>query len=133
MKNNNADIDKNLGENIITIKGNASNMFDKAVFVLKPEFLSDSNSIDFVKEADNILNNYMLQAVFETQNTKNALLKKTTLNYNNIDTKPTQNKIIQNKNTNHNTNHNRNNFIDSLLGFSIFLCSVVMFILLFYI
>ncbi len=111
---------KNINDNIITINGSSEHMFDKAIFVLKPEFHHDPNSLDYVKEADRILNNYMLKAVSELQQTK-----------------PNPNILVQNNNTHKKIStkscvksRKYNNMIDKLLGFSIFICSFILLYLL---
>ncbi len=111
---------KNSYDNIITISGTSENMFDKAIFVLKPELHCDPNSLDFVKEADKILNNYMLKAVSELQNTK-----------------PNPNILVQNNNTiKKNTTKNKvkskelNALIDRLLVFSILICGLIVLYLI---
>ncbi len=111
---------KNNFDNIITISGTSDNLFDKAIFVLKPELQPDTNSLDFVKEADRILNNYMLKAVTELQQTKpnpNILVHETTPK---IKT-PTKTKAQSKK---------LNNLIDRILILSILFCCVAVMYLL---
>ncbi len=111
---------KNLNDNIITINGTSEHMFDKAIFVLKPEFNHDPHSLDYVKEADRILNNYMLKAVSELQQTR-----------------PNPNILVQNntplkKNTTKSSvkSSKSNHLIDQLLGFSILMCGIILLYLL---
>ncbi len=111
---------KNSNDNIITISGTHEHMFDKAIFVLKPELNYDPNSLDFVKEADRILNNYMLKAVSELQNTKpnpNILVQ----NNNHLNKTSTKSKV---------KSKGLNTLIDRLLVFSILLCGLVVLYLL---
>ncbi len=108
---------KNISENIITINGTSENLFDKAIFVLKPESVPDPNSLDFVKEADKILNNYMLKAVSELQSTKpttNIIVQNNPLKRRAIAKKPTK----------------LDRLIDRLLAFAILSCGVVVMSLL---
>lgn len=129
---------KNIKDNILTIEGNSDNLFNKVVFVLKPETQEDINSIDFTKEADKILNNYMLNAVYEIQSkgsiNKNSLNENRNINkYKSVE----PNSKPQQKNHSYNNSYtpqqSTNNFIDRFLTFSILLCSVVIFVLLYYI
>ncbi len=111
---------KNNYDNIITISGTSENMFDKAIFVLKPELQPDTNSHDFVKEADRILNNYMLKAVSELQQTKpnpNILVQDST-----VKTKPMEKKHTKSKKI--------NNLIDRILIYSVMFCCVAVLYLL---
>lgn len=128
---------KNIKDNILTIEGNSDNLFNKVVFVLKPETQEDINSIDFTKEADKILNNYMLNAVYEIQSkgsiNKNSLNENRNINkYKSVE----PNSKPQQKNHSYNNSYtpqqSTNNFIDRFLTFSILLCSVVIFVLLYY-
>ncbi len=112
---------RNTNDNIITINGSSDNIFDKAIFVLKPQQLEDPNSLDFVKEADKILNNYMLKTLSEVNNTK---ITPVTVQKTNYKTKPTYSKYIKRP-------KRLNSWIDKLLGFSILFCSLVVMYLLF--
>ncbi len=107
---------KNINDNIITITGKADNIFDKAIFVLKSEQQEDLTSLDFVKEADKILNNYMLNAISELHGTKTT----PTLSLNNK--LHTKSKIKRNTKI--------DTIINRLLGFSIIFCGVVVMCLL---
>ncbi len=55
-------------DNIITISGTKDNLYDKAIFIIKPEKEEDTASLDFTKEADKILNNYIVKSLLESQN-----------------------------------------------------------------
>ncbi len=104
-------------DNIITINGTADNMFDKAIFVLKPELTEDPNSLDFVKEADKILNNFMVQAVFEMQKTSPDPKIKAISS--------TNQKVVQRKRT------KQDALIDRILAFSILFCGIIVLYLMF--
>ncbi len=103
-------------DNIITIDGTAENMFDKAIFVLKPELKEDPNSLDFVKEADKILNNFMVQAVFEMQRATPDPR---------IQALATPSKVKRRKRT------KQDELIDRILAFSVMFCGIIVMCLLF--
>ncbi len=98
----------NLSDNIITINGTQENLFDKAIFVMKSEKQEDASTIDFAREADKILNNYMLQAVLDIQKTKTP-----------------NEKIITKTITQNRKRTKQDAFIDRMLGFSILFCLLV--------
>lgn len=128
---------KNIKDNILTIEGNSDNLFNKVVFVLKPETQEDINSIDFTKEADKILNNYMLNAVYEIQSkgsiNKNSLNENRNINkYKSVEPNSKPQQKNHSYNNSYTPHQSTNNFIDRFLTFSILLCSVVIFVLLYY-
>ncbi len=116
MKNSNTN-GNFYNDNIITINGTADNMFDKAIFVLKPELNEDPNSLDFVREADKILNNFMVQAVFEMQKTSPDPKIQAV-------SSPTK-KVVQRKRT------KQDAIIDRILAISILFCGIIVLYLMF--
>ncbi|MCL2406129.1 MAG: hypothetical protein FWC92_11380 [Defluviitaleaceae bacterium] len=46
-------------ERVVVIKGNASNWYSQAVFILNPGVQASNTSIDFVAEAEKIIFDYM--------------------------------------------------------------------------
>ncbi len=116
MKNYNAN-NNFYNDNIITINGTADNMFDKAIFVLKPELTEDPTSLDFVKEADKILNNFMVNAIFEMQKTSPDPKIKAVSS--------TNQRVVQRKRT------KQDALIDRILAFSIMFCGIIVLYLLF--
>ncbi len=115
MKNYNSN-NNFYNDNIITINGTADNMFDKAIFVLKPELTEDPNSLDFVKEADKILNNFMVQAVYEMQKTAPDPR---------IQAVTTTTKVKRRRRT------KQDEMIDRILAFSVMFCGIIVMYLLF--
>lgn len=112
---------KNANENVITITGTADNVFDKAIFILKPEAQEDLTSVDFVNEADKIVTNFMKKAVFELEKSK------TNVNPNIIVTQ--QQTKTKSKTKPKYTKQDAT--IDRLLAFAILFCGIViMYILL---
>lgn len=47
---------------VITVSGDSSKWYDKVIFVVKKEQISDNQPIDFVLEAENIISEYMLSS-----------------------------------------------------------------------
>lgn len=105
----------NLNKNIVTINGNKENVYDKAIFFIKPEQKEDVNTLDFVGEADKIINNYMTQAVIELQKKGVSIEIDEKVVKKNINKTRTKDDVI----------------IDRILGFSILLSLVVMSLLIF--
>ncbi len=113
MRSNNSN-NNFYNDNIITINGTADNMFDKAIFVLKPELAEDPNSMDFVKEADKILNNFMVQAVYEMQKTSPS-----------PKVQAVAAPVKKRKRT------KQDELIDRILAFSVMFCGIIVMYLLF--
>lgn len=109
---------RNANENIITVTGTADNLFDKAIFILKPEVQEDVTSVDFVNEADKIITNFMMKTVAEVQKTK------TNSNPNII--------VTQQKTQTKKPKYTKQDAtIDRLLAFAMLFCGIViMYILL---
>ena len=62
----------NSNERVILIRGDASKWYNQAIFIVKKEIPADKIPVDFVAEAEKIINGYMLRQNRQYQISKPA-------------------------------------------------------------
>lgn len=99
---------------VILIKGDNSKWYEEAIFIMRTDIPSKSIPIDFVLEAEKIINNYM-QKCLSSQNKTLSLIKP-------------QNKMISKE---HTTVKREDKKLNNILNICIVLCCILLSVILY--
>lgn len=100
---------------VILINGDSSKWYEQAIFIINPDISANNIPIDFVSEAERIINNYMMNQ--KKYNTKTS----------SIPQMPSKKNIVQKKEI----VYKNNKTLDVILNTCVFLCIVLIGIILY--